>query len=177
MGVSSTGGAGERDPAAARVDGQVAHGDRRGRGVGGAGRATEHGPDARLELSGLERLEHVVVGAGVERLHHALVVVAGGGDDDRHRGHRTEHAQQLPTVEVGQPEVEDHQVGALVDREPEPLEGGAGRADGVAAVAQGADQRRADAFVVLDDQEVGHGATLTAPSAPAKEPSRALTAS
>ena len=143
--------------------------DRRGGGVGGTGRAAQHRPDARLELAGLERLEHVVVGAGVERLHDAVVVVPGGGDDDRHRRDRAQHPQQLPAVQVGQAEVEDDEVGALLDRLPKAVEGGARRADGVAPLAQGADQRRADAFVVLDDQELGHGATLSAPRARAKD--------
>jgi hypothetical protein len=47
----------------------------------------------------------------------------------------------------------------------------------VAAVAQRTDQRRADAFVVLDDQELGHAAKLAALPARAKHPSLTLSPS
>ena len=135
------------------------------RGVGDPRGPPEHRPDPRLELAGLERLEHVVVGAGVERLHHALVVVPRGGHDDRHRRDRAQHPQQLAAVEVGQAQVEDDEVRTFLHRLLQPGQRGAGRADRVAALAQRADQRRADALVVLHDQELGHVATLTLPRA------------
>ena len=80
----------------------------------------QHRTDPRLELGGRVRLDDVVVGPRVQRLHQARVVVAGAGDDHRHLAHRPQHRQHLGAVDVGEPEVEDDHVGAGVDGEREP---------------------------------------------------------
>ena len=167
--------AGQGHPAGPRVHDEVGDRDRRARGVGGTGRPPQDGADARLELAGLEGLEHVVVGTGVQRLHHAVVVVPRGRHDDRHRRDRAQHAQQLPAVEVRQAEVQDDEVRAVLDGLPQAGQGRARRAHRVAPLAQGADEGGADPLVVLDHQELGHGATVMPARAPPGDPHRALT--
>jgi hypothetical protein len=128
--------------------------------------------DAGLELHGGERLDHVVVGAGVQGADDAGVVVPRGGDDHRHGRHGPEHPQQLPAVEVGQPEVQDDEVRALLHGRLQSREGGAGGAHRVAAVAQGPDDGGADPLVVLHDQELGHALIVTPPGRQFVPPSR-----
>jgi len=106
-------------------------------------------------------LEHVVVGAGVQGLHHALVVVPSGGHDHRDRGHRAEHAQELAAVQVGESQIEDDEVGALLDGLLQAGQGRRCRRDHVTALAQRPDQGGADAFVVFHDEDLGHAGTLT----------------
>jgi len=65
-------------------------------------RPTEHGPVAGVEPLGGVRLDHVVVGAGVEGADDLPFVVTGGGHDDRDGAHRTQHPQQFEPVDVGQ---------------------------------------------------------------------------
>ena len=81
----------------------------------GVGAAAQDRPDPGVQLLGAERLDDVVVRAGVERGDRGRVVVAGGGDDHRDRAHRPEHPQQLDAVDVGQPEVEHDEVRRVVE--------------------------------------------------------------
>ena len=147
--------AGQHRRPRAHVDVEVADREPGVRAVGRAG-AAQHGPDPGVELVGAERLDDVVVGAGVEGGDDRPVVVAGRGHDDRHRADRPQHAQQRRAVEVGQAEVEDDEVGALVDGMPQPRHAGRLRGDGMTAFGQRAHHRRADLGVVLDEQEHGH---------------------
>ena len=113
----------------------------------------EHGPDARLELRGRVRLDHVVVGPAVEQAHDLGLVVAGGGHDDRHRRDAAEHPQDVGTVDVGQAEVEHDDVGVPVEGSGE---GGRARRLGthhVPGAHQPVRHRLADAQVVLDHQD------------------------
>ena len=89
----------------------------------------------------------------------ARVVVAGGGHDDRHRADRAQHPQQLDAVEVGQARgrARPGPGRSSMTRCSPAMPVGCGR-DGVPALGQRADQRRADRGVVLDEQQHGHGA-------------------
>jgi hypothetical protein len=109
---------------------------------------------------GAERLAHVVVGTGVQGRDDGVVVVPGGGDDDGDRGDGPEHPQQLAAVHVRQPEVEHDEVRAVLDRDAEARHGGGRGRDDVSPVAEGAHHGRADALVVLDDQELCHASLL-----------------
>jgi hypothetical protein len=125
------------------------------------GHPAQDRPDSCLEVLGGERLDNVIVGAGVQDPDDLRLVVAGGRHDDRHPAHRADHLDQRAAVEVGQPEVENHQVGRGVDHR---LQTGhccrCGR-DSVAALGERARQCGADRRVVLDQQKPGHGLDRT----------------
>ena len=83
-------------------------------GRGGAGPAPYGGPQARQQLVHRERLRHVVVGPQVEGLHLVLAVLPRRQHDDGHGGPPAQSGDDLGAVEVRQPEVEQHHVGARV---------------------------------------------------------------
>jgi hypothetical protein len=117
-------------------------------------------------LGRAERLHDIVVGAGVEHLHDALLGIPGGRHDHRNRRHRPQHPENLGPVDVRQPEIEDDQVRPVGDGLGQPVHAGRGGGDRVPAVGQAADQRRPDGRVVLDQQKLSHPPNLT-PQLPA----------
>ncbi len=140
-----------RHLAGGRVEGHVA--DREGRR--GAARLAAHDrAHAREQFVELERLDDVVVGAGVESAHAARQGVARRDDDDRRavaaRAHRLQHRD---AVALRQAEVEQDEVEALGR---EGVLGGAAIAhpvDGEAGLAQRLAQAFADHAVVFGEQQ------------------------
>src|SRR2546422_1481400 len=68
--------------------------------------------DARLELAGAERLDDVVLGAEVERLHHILLAILHRQHQNRQAGGRRvrlERVDDLETVLPRQHDVQDQQ--------------------------------------------------------------------
>jgi DNA-binding response OmpR family regulator len=113
--------------------------------------------DSCPEGGGGEGFDDVVVRAVLEEVDDRLVVIAGCRDDHGDGADCAQHAQQPGPVDVGQAEVQDDEIGPLLECV---LEAGAtGRlpGDGVALRRQGAQQRSADTRVVLDQQQRGHG--------------------
>jgi hypothetical protein len=145
---------GQRAVARRRVDDELADGDRLVGVVGGG--AAQHGPDPRLELVHAERLHDVVVGTGVEGLDDRGVVVARGHHDDGGAAHGAQHGEQTVSVEVGQAQVEQHEVGLLVEGVLQPDHPGGRAGHRVAAVGQRTDERGSDPRVVLDHEHVCH---------------------
>ena len=76
-----------------------------------ARRVAQRHAHAREQLAGAERLRQVVVGPGVERLDLVRLLPARGDDHDRHGAPVADAAHDLDAVEVGQAEVEQHEVG------------------------------------------------------------------
>jgi hypothetical protein len=74
---------------------------------------TQQRAHPRHQFLHAERLGHVVVGAGIERGDFLAFVGAHGQHDHRHLRPLAQARQHLMAVEVGQAEVEDHQVGAM----------------------------------------------------------------
>ena len=144
----------------ARVDSQLFDLDRvaplLGLGPDAAPRRRLHAGD---ELLHRERLDQVVVGPDLQRVHAVMLGAAGADDDDgRPDALRTRGLDQLPAVEAGQHQVEHDDVRELVPEPREPdlspahrdrLEAGAGE---VLCHAGGND------LVVLDDQHLRHRA-------------------
>ena len=145
---------------AAGVDDEPADGDHRV--LVGASHPPQHGPDARVELRGGERLDHVVVGAEVEHAHHLGLVVARGGDDHRHVADGAQHRQDVGAVDVGQAEIEQHDVGLRLDRGGQRGQARADRGHAVPVLAQRAGEGGADRGVVLDEQHLHHARDGTA---------------
>ena len=73
-------------------------------------RAAQMRPHARQQLAGAERLDEVVVGAGVERLDLVLLAGAGRQHEDGHVRPGAQVADQVDAVAVRQAEVEHDQV-------------------------------------------------------------------
>lgn len=120
----------------------------------------QHRGDPGVQVRPGERLDHVVVGAGAQELDHRLLVVAGGGDDDRHVGDAAQHPQRVRAVQVGQAEVEHHQVGCL---RGDPTQGVQRRTHGVHGmppVGEGPQHRAAYDVIVFDQEHGGHDKTV-----------------
>ncbi len=101
--------AGQGDLERAPVDHEVAEGD----AVGGGGLgAAQHGADAGVQDPGLDRLDHVVVGAGLQAHHDVEVVAPGREQDDRELVELAHAAADLDPVDAGQHDVEDRDLGA-----------------------------------------------------------------
>ena len=102
------------------------------------------------QLLQVERLDEVVVGAGVEALDAGVDRVARGEHQDRHVAVGAQLLAHLDAVELRQPEVEDHGVGlehaGLVERGLAVL----GEPHVVALAAQGTTDDIPDIGVVFD---------------------------
>jgi hypothetical protein len=145
---------------AAGVDGESTDSDRR---VGVVTvDSTEHGPDAGVELVGRVRLDHVLVGTGVERANDVPFVVAGRGHDHRDGAHGAQHAKQLESVDVGQAEVEDDYVRSLLHDLAQGAEPGRRPQHDVAPFGQPSRDGGADVGVVLHHGNGGHALDATA---------------
>jgi hypothetical protein len=118
----------------------------------------EHDADAGVELLGGVRLDDGV-GAGVERADGLPLLVASGSHDDGDGRDGAEHPQQLETVDVGQPDVEDDDVRPPADDIGRRSEAGRCAKDDVATARSGPGDGGHDAGVVLHDSDRGHGLT------------------
>ena len=120
----------------------------------GLGRARAAQRDAQPgdQLGQLERLAHVVIGAGLESCHDVEGVGPGGQHDDRDGRLEADGAAHGKAVQHRQHDVEDHRIGLLAR---EPVEGLAavGRIDHLVAGRAQPDRRQlADRGVVLDQK-------------------------
>jgi hypothetical protein len=95
------------------VEGAVVEGDDR---VVARDLAAADGLQPGEQLDTAERLGQVVVGSGVETPHLVALGAERGQHEDGHVTHVADPLEHLPAVEVGEPYVEDHDVGmALVE--------------------------------------------------------------
>ena len=120
------------DASGGQVDGEVLrhhHRDVRGR----RSSAAYGGAEAGEELVQPEGLGDVVVGAGVQRRDRIALVLAGRQDQDRYVGPAAQALQDLQSVEVGQAEVQDDDVGCSVACKLQGGPAGEGDIDVVAA--------------------------------------------
>jgi hypothetical protein len=156
--------AGKKRSTRAGVDLQVA--DHYASTVFRAG-ATEMGADAGEQLGQPKRLRDVVVGAGIEPEHDVDLVAARGQDHDR--GHwrlRPEAPTDLHPVEVGQPQIEQHEVRCGCRGELEPLGAGRRPARFVAVGVESLGKALADRGVVFDDENLTAVHSAQATSSP-----------
>ena len=140
--------------------------------------AARRGLDAGDELLHRERLDQVVVGADLERVHAVVLGAARRDDQDRRAdplGARL--LDQRPAVEAGQHQIEHEHVGPLV---PQPCEADLARTHADRVEPGRVEVLRhalGDRVVVFDDQDLGH-AILTLMTDPDYEALRtAFTAS
>ena len=148
-----------------QLDGITVDGDPAGTGVeadgaaielalGVAGRTTQQGADARQDFLEMERLRHIVVGAGVEALDLVAPSVARRQNEDRHRppgpAPRLEHRD---AIHLGQADIEDDGVIRLAFAEKVPFFPIEGAIDHVARVGKCGRELSVEIGIVLDDEE------------------------
>jgi CRP/FNR family transcriptional regulator, cyclic AMP receptor protein len=116
--------------------------------------APQQGPQPRLQLTQRERLDEIVVGAGVEPLDAIVDRVARGEHQHRRAIARRPHAAaDLKAVKAGHRDVEDDRVGRRSRHAIQGLDAVGGEVDLVALERQRALQRRAHGRLVVDDQD------------------------
>ena len=81
--------------------------------------SAERRPQAGEQLVHSERLRHVVVRAGVERLDLGALRLAHRQDDDRNTRPPAKSADHFDAVDSGEPEIEDDEIGVLAGGERE----------------------------------------------------------
>ena len=99
-------------PALGVIDGQVAQGEWR-RVIAGVGRSrfAKRGPDPSRQLSGRERLDHVVGCAQVKSPLDVLIPTVGRKADHRHVCDVDDVLHQLETVDARQLQIQKGEVG------------------------------------------------------------------
>ena len=154
-----------RHRVAGHVDGHVADGEAL---VVGDVVAAYARADPGDELLGLERLDDVVVGPGLEADDHVDGVALRGEHHDRHAGLGADLLADVDAVLAGQHQVEQHQVGLVV---AERVEGHVAAAHDAAVeplLAEDDGEHLRQGGVVVDDEhaaacrfgKVSHGASL-----------------
>lgn len=108
-----------------------------GRQVAGA---AQDGGEPCDELSPGEGFDQVVVGARVEEPDDFRFVVAGGGHQHGNGGDAPDHAQCVSSVQIGQPQVEDHRVDGRLGDLAQGAEPVARAAHGIPVLRQDFDQ-------------------------------------
>ena len=129
-------------------------------------RAPHRRPRSREQLLHAERLRDVVVGARVERRDLVGLRFAHRQHDHRHVAERAHPPDHLGAVDVGQPEVEQHQVGRLLGGADHAFLAGADRGDLVAVRLEARAQRAPDLRLVVDDQHQAHASASVATNRP-----------
>ena len=155
------------------VDLEVAGPERRGAARRrGHLEAAQDGLDPGHQLEVVERLGDVVVGAELQALDLVHRVVAGGQHHDRDVGERPDLADHLEAVDVGQADVQQHDVRVLVLDDVERGLARPGAEDVDLAPLQGEPEadRLDDVGLVVDDED---RIVITASPAPAvRRPAR-----
>src|SRR5581483_4392621 len=140
------------DLARQRVENDVADAD--GCGAGVRATAPEEGADARHELVGVERLREIVVGAGLE----AADAIGDGGASAEHEGgrvdaHTAKLANDLESVTPRQSDVQDDEVGPMLERARESSFAVARGTHAKAVFGEQLTQKLDQIAVVLDDED------------------------
>ena len=116
--------------------------------------AAQQRSQPRAELLERERLDQVVVGAGVEALHAVRDGVAGGEHQHRRAvAGRPQAPADLEPVGLGHQDVEDDRVRRLVGERVERLAAVGGELHAVAVHPQRAIERVADGGLVVDHED------------------------
>ncbi|MNF42651.1 hypothetical protein D3C84_237090 [compost metagenome] len=116
--------------------------------------AAQQGVQARVELFELERLDHVIVGAGGEAFDLVLPVAARGEDQDREGlARRAQLANQVETAHARQAEIDHRQVEVELSGLVQRLFGIGHGLDHVATFRQAGLQVMAQQRFIFDDQQ------------------------
>ena len=132
--------------------------------------APQPGPHAGDELLRLERLDDVVVGAGLEPDDDVDGVGAGRQHDDGHAALGADPPAHLHAVEPRKHDVEEHEVGPRLAERGDRLGAVGHMRDLEALVAQHDPQHLGEGEIVVDDQYPTLHGTLLPGSAPRARP-------
>ena len=148
---------------ASRVDGSRRHVGELQRVVAGAGAAQQRA-HPRAQLLDGERLDEVVVGAGVEALDAVVDRVARGHDEDRDRvAAAAQRPADVEAADLGHQQVEHDRVGRRRGVPRERL-GAVDRLVDLVVDAERARDRRPDGRVVVDHEDAGAHSAPRRPS-------------
>ena len=137
-------------------------------GLGRCGGAPDRGAQSSQQLVHPEWLGHIIVGAGIERLHFVRGVGARGQHDDRRVQPTTYPAEHFDTRHVRQPEIQNHHLGPEVGRSPQRI-GAVGHGDYVVAAHREVDaQRSQDLGLVVDHQNPDFAGHRSSPAGAAR---------
>jgi D-alanyl-D-alanine carboxypeptidase/D-alanyl-D-alanine-endopeptidase (penicillin-binding protein 4) len=135
------------------VEHQVAHAQHLGADL--AAVAADQGAHARFQFADLERLDQVIVGAGVEADQLVLQRVAGG--QHQHRGGAlgvlAQLAAKIQTIHAGQHQVQHDHVVAVLGGQAQAGHAVRGIVEAVAAALEELADHLGDAAVVFDQQD------------------------
>jgi hypothetical protein len=154
--------AADQDPACVEVHRDVTGADRPRRGGALRGGPPGDGFDAGEEFGEAYRLDEIVVGPEPQSPYDRALVAARGEHHHRQIAHHPQCAQHLQTVDVGQAQIEEQQIGTAVVGQhisavPDPP-------GDVTVVVQGLHQRRRHPVVVLGQQYLHLSHLLSAAS-------------
>ena len=134
--------------------------------------------DAVDGLLQIERLGQVIEGAALHRAHRRRQIAKRRHDDDRQVRHKLADARQSrQAVHARQTYIEDQHIGTLPFQQREPLFGGSGHRDRVPFAAEGALERPAHRFLIVNNENMFHRQPLSAPRLPWFDPILRRTAS
>src|SRR5664279_6582477 len=113
-------------------------------------------PQPSEQFIDAERFGDVVIRPGIQGLHLVTAAGTSGKHDDRHSRPATQPPDHLDTVHIGQPEVEDDDVGYVRRGVGQGVPAVGRRADVVAAGGQIDPQRPQELRFVVDDEDPAH---------------------
>ena len=119
---------------------------------GGRGSPAEGSLHAGEELREAQRLRDVVVGAELQAADLVGLGAPRGDEEDRHPAELADPLDDLPAVEAGQGDVEDHEVRMVVVEPPQRVVAARGDDRPVAGVAHPELEERGELRLVLDDR-------------------------
>ena len=131
-----------------------ASGAQRGRLLGGQGtrRPPKHSLDAGSQLARRERLGDVVIRAQLQSGDAIGLLAASGEHDDRHGHRRPQPAADLEATQRRQHQVEDDEIGWIVERVLQALDTVVNGAHSVSLALEVAADHLGHIGIVLDDQ-------------------------
>ena len=121
------------------------------------GRAANQGAEARKKFGKVERLDEVIVGAGVESAHAVFGCITRSEQEDGSLFLFAEASQNFPAVETREHEVENDSIVVIGFGFEEAGIAGFGGIDGVAFFAQGFGQIAEQARFVFDNKNSHFG--------------------
>jgi hypothetical protein len=140
---------------ARKINSEVSDRDRRLLFLLGATRAADaqQGADPRQQLGNAERLDDVIVGAGVQCRDLLALSLPHGKDQDGDAGPFANAPDDVLAVEIGQSKIENDEIGRVGGRVCDALAAGRGFADGEPMRLECDAQEPADLRLVVDDED------------------------